>query len=62
MTPKEKFTIPTTWIYYLSAAPSGRQASFVFAVESKLVEQLGTQDEILVRSLQFFDQRSAKTP
>ncbi|HVJ88101.1 MAG TPA: hypothetical protein VM452_20725, partial [Caulifigura sp.] len=62
VTPKEKFTIPTTWVYYLCAAPSGRQASFVFAVESKLVEQLGTQDEILVRSLQFFDQRSAKTP
>ncbi|QDT56037.1 hypothetical protein Pan44_40870 [Caulifigura coniformis] len=57
--PKEKVVIPTTWIYYLCAAPSGKQASFVFAVESKLVDQMGSRDEELVRSLQFTAQRAA---
>lgn len=57
--PKEKVEIPTTWIYYLCAAPNGKQASFVFAVESKLVEQMGSRDEELVRSLQFTAQRAA---
>lgn len=60
--PKEKVEIPTTWVYYLCAAPSGKQSSFVFAVESKLVEQMGTRDEDLVRSLQFTVQRAAKAP
>ncbi len=61
--PKGEAEIPTTWIYYLSAAPSGRQASFVFAVESKLVDQMGARDEELVRSLQFINtQRAAQTP
>jgi hypothetical protein len=57
--PKEKVEIPTTWVYYLCAAPSGKQASFVFAVESKLVEQMSSRDEDLIRSLQFVVQRSA---
>jgi len=57
--PKEKVEIPTTWIYYLCASPSGKQASFVFAVESKLVDQMGARDEELVRSLQFTVQRAA---
>jgi hypothetical protein len=56
---KEKVEIPTTWVYYLCAAPSGKQASFVFAVESKLVEQMGARDEEFVRSLQFTVQRAA---
>jgi hypothetical protein len=56
---KEKVEIPTTWVYYLCASASGKQASFVFAVESKLVEQMGTRDEELVRSLQFTVQRAA---
>ncbi len=58
--PKGEVAIPTTWIYYLAAAKSGRQASFVFAVESKLVEQLGAKDEEFVRSLQFVAQRAAQ--
>jgi hypothetical protein len=57
--PKEKIEIPTTWVYYLCASPTGKQASFVFAVESKLVEQMGARDEELVRSLQFTVQRAA---
>jgi len=56
---KEKVEIPTTWVYYLCAAPSGKQASFVFAVESKLAEQMGSRDEEFVRSLQFTVQRAA---
>jgi hypothetical protein len=61
--PKGEADFPTTWIYYLCAAPSGRQASFVFAVESKQVQELGSQDEELVRSLQFLEQRqAAKAP
>lgn len=57
--PKGEADFPTTWVYYLCAAPSGRQASFVFAVESKQVEEMGSQDEELVRSLQFLEQRQA---
>lgn len=53
----EEQTVPTHWIYYLVAAPSGKQASFMFAVESSLLEQLGSQDEELVRSLQFIAER-----
>jgi hypothetical protein len=58
----EELNVPTHWIYYLCSAPSGRQASFVFAVESNLLEQLGDQDEKLVRSLQFVENRSEPTP
>jgi len=54
----EELEVPTHWIYYLCAAPSGKQASFMFAVESNLLEQLGQQDEELVQSLQFTAERS----
>jgi hypothetical protein len=53
--PKGDVNIPTRWIYYLCTAPSGKQASFVFAVEGALVEELGTRDEELVKNLQFVD-------
>ena len=45
--------VPMHWYYYLCAAPDGRQVAFVYAVESKLVEQFGGQDIAQVRSLQF---------
>lgn len=45
--------LPMQWIYYLCAAPSGKQLSLVFAVESKLLESLGEQDREMVRTLQF---------
>jgi hypothetical protein len=45
--------IPMTWIYYLVSSPQGRQASFVFAVESKLLPQLKDRDRRLVESLRF---------
>ena len=41
------------WISYLCAAPSGRQASLVFTVESKLLEQLDGRDIAMAQSLQF---------
>ena len=44
---------PMHWIYYLCAAPDGRQVSFVFTLESDLLEQLAERDVELVRSLQF---------
>jgi hypothetical protein len=54
---EEELKVPMHWIYYLCAAPSGQQASFVFAVESNLLEQLGNRDEELVRNLQFVAER-----
>jgi hypothetical protein len=45
--------VPMHWFYYLCAAPDGRQVAFVYAVESKLVDQFGGQDIAQVRSLQF---------
>lgn len=45
--------IPMHWIYYLCADTSGKQVAFVFAVESKLVEQLGNRDLAIVQSLKF---------
>ena len=45
--------VPMHWFYYLCAAPDGRQVAFVYAVESKLVEQFGGQDIAQVRSLKF---------
>jgi len=45
--------IPMLWIYYLVTDPQGRQASFVFSVEPKLMEQLRGRDRDLVASLKF---------
>lgn len=45
--------IPMTWIYYLVINPTGRQLSFVFAVESPLVEQLNNRDLEFVKSQRF---------
>ncbi len=45
--------IPMSWIYYLCAAPDGRQVSFVFAVESAMRERLAGQDRQMVESLMF---------
>ncbi|WP_299461652.1 hypothetical protein [uncultured Gimesia sp.] len=47
--------IPVQWIYYLCAAPSGRQISFVFTVDEKLVDQLDNRDTDLVLSLEFLE-------
>lgn len=44
---------PMSWIYYLCVAPSGRQVSFVFAVEPAMKELLAGQDRQIVESLQF---------
>jgi len=45
--------IPMSWIYYLCAAPDGRQVSFVFAVESAMRERLADRDRQMVESLTF---------
>ena len=44
---------PMSWIYYLCVAPSGKQVSFVFAVEPSMKERLAGQDRQIVESLQF---------
>lgn len=44
---------PLTWIYYLIAAPSGRQASVMFAIDTPLVEKLGQRDREFVQSIRF---------
>lgn len=41
------------WVYYLVANPDGRQISFVFAVEKKLLKQLDARDVDIVTSTQF---------
>lgn len=51
--PAQTAPIPMTWIYYLCASPAGEQVSLVFAVETKLMEQLGNRDLAFVKSLTF---------
>lgn len=46
-------SVPMSWTYYLVAAPSGRQVSFVFAIEPGLRERLRDRDLQLVQSLRF---------
>ena len=45
--------VPMQWNYYLLAAPSGQQLSFVFAIEPQLVEQLQDRDVEMVKSVRF---------
>jgi len=45
--------IPMNWIYYLVADPSGRQMSFVFAVEPSLRGELSGEDLEMVKNVQF---------
>lgn len=45
--------VPMTWVYYLCADPSGRQVSFVFALEPEMRERLAGQDRQIVETLQF---------
>lgn len=49
----ESRTVPMSWTYYLVAHPSGRQVSFVFAVEPGLRDRLAERDVRLVESLLF---------
>jgi len=51
-----------TWLYYLVADPSGRQASLQFALDSTLVSSLANRDRELVDSLRFVPAGSALTP
>jgi hypothetical protein len=51
-----------TWAYYLCAAPDGRQMAFVFAVEHRNRERLGTRDLAIVRGVEFLPVAAAKLP
>lgn len=53
---EETQEVPMSWIYYLCVAPSGRQVSFVFAVESSMKPRLAGQDRQIVESLTFVDE------
>lgn len=50
---QESIKVPMQWNYYLVAAPSGQQLSFVFAIEPALVEQLKARDLEMVKSVRF---------
>ena len=50
---KGAIEVPMQWNYYLLAAPSGQQLSFVFAIEPQLVEQLKDRDLEMVQSVRF---------
>lgn len=51
-----------TWIYYLLADPSGRQASLQVTLDSSLLENLANRDRELVDSLRFVPANSAQSP
>jgi hypothetical protein len=44
---------PLKWVYYLCAAPSGRQMSFMFVCDPKYEKLLGNQDLEIVNSVEF---------
>ena len=44
---------PVTWVFYLVADPSGRQASLKFEVDTASYDKLAKQDRELVNSLKF---------
>lgn len=62
----ESNNVPVTWIYYLCAAPNGSQVSFVFAVETALLDRLGNRDRQMLNSLRFLpppkEPERAETP
>lgn len=51
--------VPMTWFYHLCAAPTGQQASFVFAVETKNLAKFMNRDQGLIRLLEFIPARPA---
>jgi hypothetical protein len=51
-----------TWIYFLCADPSGRQASLLVAVDTSLMEKLGDRDKELALSLRFGPAKAASAP
>lgn len=51
-----------TWIYYLCADPTGRQASLLVAVDSALREKLGDRDKEFALSLRFGAAKAAVLP
>lgn len=51
--------VPMHWLYYLCISPDGRQTAFVFAVESRLVEQLAQRDREMVESVLFVSGKPA---
>ncbi len=53
---------PMTWLYYLCAAPDGRQISFVFSVRTTLARDLADRDKAIVHSFQFSRPQAARKP
>jgi len=51
--------VPMHWYYYLCAAADGRQAAFVFSVESRFADRLAGRDAAIVESLQFMPVQAA---
>ncbi|MFO0919921.1 MAG: hypothetical protein U0872_16635 [Planctomycetaceae bacterium] len=51
-----------TWIYYLVADPSGRQASLQFSLDSSLLDALADRDRELIESLRFVPNPAAQSP
>jgi hypothetical protein len=45
--------IPMQWIYYLVAAPSGKQVSAMFAIEPAYLESLAGRDVQMMQSIRF---------
>lgn len=59
---KEPAFLPMQWMYYLVANPDGRQVSFAFAIEPKLVEDLKSRDLSIVGGLEFLTAGPKLTP
>ncbi len=53
---------PLTWIFYLIADPSGRQASLSVTVDTPLVEALANRDRELLNTLRFGPAPTTPTP
>lgn len=51
-----------TWIYYLVTAPTGRQASLMFTVDTSQIDKLRGQEKRLVESLRFGPAVRKSTP
>ena len=53
---------PLTWIFYLIADPSGRQASLSVTVDTPLIEALANRDRELLNTLRFGPAPTTPTP
>jgi hypothetical protein len=54
--------LPIQWRYYHISNAAGRQVSFVFTMDAKLVERLAESDQAVIGSFEFVDAKAAPTP